>query len=130
MKRTAGFTVLELIIVIVVLGVIGLIGLLQYNNLAAMQRDEQRKTAINAMYYGLEEAFYPANEYYPRTLSSDNLKTVDPELFSDPNGNAIGESNSDYRYEPINCNNNECQGYTLRTTLENEADFIKTNRDN
>lgn len=130
MKREHGFTVIEIIAVIIFLGVATTLLLVQRANLAAAQRDDDRKTAINAMYYGLEEAFYPQNGYYPPTIDSKTLRTVDPELFTDPNGIKLGEAGSDYRYEATNCTNDKCQSYTLRADLEKEADFVKTNRDN
>ena len=50
-----GFTVVELLIVIVILGVGGWLFFSEKARIDAMQRDGQRKTAINAMYYNLEE---------------------------------------------------------------------------
>lgn len=130
MKSSRGFTVVELIIVIAFLALASVIFFVQKNNIEVASRDDQRKTAINAMYYSLEEVYFKAHNAYPRTISSENLPSVDPDLFKDPNGVKIGESNSDYRYEPTNCTGDDCKGYTLRTTLENEADYIKTNRSN
>lgn len=130
MKSSRGFTVIELIIVIAFLAVASVIFFVQKNNIEVAGRDDQRKTAINAMYYSLEEVYFKAHSSYPRTISSQVLPSVDPDLFKDPNGVKIGESNSDYRYEPTNCDGDACKGYTLRTTLENEADYIKTNRTN
>lgn len=130
MKSSRGFTVIELIIVIAFLAVASVIFFVQKNNIEVAGRDDQRKTAINAMYYSLEEVYFKAHNSYPRTISSDVLPSVDPDLFKDPNGVKIGESNSEYRYEPTNCEGDACKGYTLRTTLENEADYIKTNRTN
>lgn len=123
-----GFTIIELLVVIVVLAAASVLFFVQKNNLEIATRDEKRKTAINAMYYGLEEVFYPANKFYPRTIDEKTLPSVDPELFKDPSGVKIGEANSNYRYEAVNCDGDRCQSYTLRSTLENEADFVKENR--
>lgn len=128
MKRSSGFTVIELVIVIAFLAFASVLFFMQKNNLEVAYRDTQRKTAINAMYYGLEEVFYAKHKYYPATVTKDNLTSIDPALFTDPNGKKIGDSDSNYRYEPTNCNNDECQSYTLRSTLENEADYVKTSR--
>lgn len=103
---------------------------IQKNNLQTAARDEVRKTSINAMYYSLEEVYFKEHNSYPRTIDENVLPSVDPELFKDPNGVKVGESNSDYRYEPLDCSGNVCKKYNLRTTLENEDDFIKTNREN
>ena len=94
----------------------------------AMQRDEQRKESINAMYYALEEGFYPANGYYPESISEDNLKVMDPALFTDPYGINLGVEGSSYAYEAADCEDGKCQEYTLRAILEKEDDYIKKNR--
>ncbi|MEI6054389.1 MAG: hypothetical protein WCQ49_03445 [Candidatus Saccharibacteria bacterium] len=127
-KKSQGFTVIEIIFVSVLLGAASILFFVQKNDLAVISRDDKRKTSINAIYYSLEEVFYPTNKYYPRTVSSDNLKSLDPALFNDTNSVAIGTAGSIYSYEPTDCIEDKCAGYTLKTTLENEADFIKTNR--
>lgn len=128
MKSSRGFTVIELLVVVAILAASSIIFFVQKNNIEVAARDETRKTSINAMYYGLEEVYYKAHNSYPRTLNSSVLPSIDPELFKDTNGVKIGESSSEYRYEPLNCNGDDCKSYTLRTTLENEADYIKKSR--
>lgn len=123
-----GFTVIELLGAVVLLLIIAGVFWSQKSNIEASARDDMRKTAINAMYYSLEEVYYPANQSYPKTLSPSELPSVDKELFTDPEGNQIGTSASNYRYEGKNCTNDECKSYSLRTTLEHEADFVKTSR--
>lgn len=126
-KRTSGFTVLELILVIVVLSIASVVFFVQKNNLQVTARDEHRKTAINAIYYSLEQVYYKQNQSYPKSVSSTNLSSVDPALFIDPFGAKIGDSASNYRYEAANCTDKgACSSYTLRSTLENEADYVKT----
>ena len=58
-----GFTIIELLIVILVLGVGGWLFFTEKATVTAVQRDAARKVAVNAMYYNLEEVFYPANKY-------------------------------------------------------------------
>ncbi len=128
MKRSAGFTVIELVVVIVFLALVTTVLFIQKNNLAATQRDSQRKTAINAMYYNLEEVFFERNQYYPPSIDSKTLRAMDPNLFTDPNNVKMGDSASSYRYEGTNCDNGLCKSYTLRADLEKEADYVKTNR--
>lgn len=139
MKRQSGFTVIELIFVILLLAVASVIFFVQKNNIEITARDNQRKTAINAMYYGLEEIYYKNHAAYPRTLDEKTLPFVDPELFTDPYGVKLGQTTvtvdnqeyqvtSDYRYEGTNCTGETCKSYTLRATLENEDDFVKTSR--
>jgi len=128
MKKTNGFTVIELIFVAVLVGLASVLFFVQKRNIEIIARDNQRKTAINAMYYSLEEVFYKQNNYYPRTITSTNLPSVDPALFKDPNGVAIGTVGSEYTYTPTNCVSDNCKSYTLKSTMENEADYIKTSR--
>lgn len=129
-KRMHGFTVVEILFIVLVLGVACILFFVQKDNVTMVARDEQRKTAINAMYYSLEEVFYTTNNYYPASIDEIVLPSVDPDLFTDPSGVKLGENESSYRYEPVNCVDGKCKAYSLRTTLENEADFIKTNKSN
>lgn len=139
MKHQSGFTVIELVFVVLLLAAASVIFFIQKNNIEVTARDTQRKTAINAMYYGLEEVYYKQHKSYPRTLDAATLPSIDEALFTDPTGIKLGQTTitvddeeisveSDYRYEPTNCTDNSCKSYTLRTTLENEADFVKTSR--
>lgn len=130
MKSTRGFTVIELLIVATLFAVASVVFFVQKNNFEVAARDEDRKTSINALYYGLEEVYFKANNTYPRTISSEALPSVDPEQFKDPSGVKIGESDSDFRYESFDCSGDSCKSYTLRTTLENEDDFVKESRNN
>jgi type II secretory pathway pseudopilin PulG len=129
MKRSQGFTVIELIVVIVFVATASTLLFIQRSNLTATYRDDQRKIAINAMYYNLEEVFYATNGYYPTTIDSKALPAMDPELFKDPAGTAVGDQDSDYRYEATNCTDNKCKSYTLRADLEKEDDYVKANKD-
>ena len=129
MTKRQGFTVLELTIVGAFAALLVIFFFIQKANIAAMSRDDQRKTAINAMYYALEEYYYPEFGYYPSTLSEDNLPVIDPELFTDPYGTNLGSDGCSYVYEPANCNDaGECQEFTLRATLEREDNYIKKGR--
>ena len=128
--RQRGFTVIELLALILLLGIIGIVFWTQKTNIETATRDDDRKTSINAIHYALEEVYYPANKHYPKTLSSSTLPSVDPELFKDPNDNAIGTALSDYRYEGKDCTEDACGSYSLRSKLESEADYVKDSRNN
>lgn len=128
MKRSHGFTVIEIIVVILFLSFATVLLLVQKNHLAAAQRDDRRKTAINAMYYDLEEVFFEANGYYPAKIDSKTLRAVDPNLFIDPNGIKMNDQDSNYRYTGNNCDNDKCKGYVLSAELEKEATYTKKNR--
>lgn len=127
-QRTSGFTVLELIVVIVFLLIAGTVFYIQRRDLEVGKRDAQRKTAINAIYYNLEDVYYPTNKAYPETLTADRLRGIDPALLNDPNGVAIGDQKSQYRYEPKDCKDHLCKSYKIVSSMEHEADYIKQSR--
>ena len=139
--RSAGFTVIELMVIIVILAAASLLFFFQKNNLQTANLDERRKTAINSIYYSLEEVYYPKNGSYPAELTEKNLPAVDPALLTDTNGFKITDKLdetqgasadnkiSEYIYEPTNCDmEGKCKSYTLRVDLANEADYIKKSR--
>jgi hypothetical protein len=127
-RNQSGFTALELIVAFVV--VIAAAGLVwwQRQELVGYHQDLDRKSAINSVYYYLEEVHYPANDAYPTEVNSDTIRGVNPDMLKDPMGLAFGEPNSDYQYEPHGCIKDKCQGYSLRATLHHQNDFIKENR--
>lgn len=127
MNTKKGFTILETIITLVVIALLSILFIVQYANLSAMHRDEQRKTAINAIYYALENSFHAANGYYPESISEANLSVVAPELWQDPEGHNFNDPESNYSYQPANCHQGRCTEYTLTTRLEKESDYTKTN---
>lgn len=137
--KQRGFTVIELLVVTGFVLAAAVLFFVQKNNIQIAARDDQRKTAINAMYYSLEENFYVTNGFYPSTIDEKNLTSMDPALFSDPSGIKLGQTTekvnekdvpvqSEYRYEPTHCTNEKCSGYTLRANLENEAEYVKTSK--
>lgn len=131
MPSKKGFTVLELMIVGAFAALLVVFFFIQKANIDAMSRDDQRKTAINAMYYALEEYYYPEFGYYPSELNEEILPVIDPALFTDPLGINLGIDGSSYLYEPANCNDaGECQEFILRATLEKEDEYIKKGRAN
>lgn len=129
MKRSYGFTVVELLVVLVLLIGTGTLFFTQKSTVDAINRDNQRKTAINAMYYSLEEAYYPKNKHYPQAADSKTLRTVDPDLFTDPDGYKMGDPQSNYRYEPSDCTlDGECATYEVYANMEREETYTKTSR--
>ena len=129
MNTRKGFTLLEILIVGAFAGLAVVLFFIQKANVDAFNRDDLRKTAINAMYYALEEGFYAQNGYYPETISESNLPMMDPQLFTDPNGVNLGMAGSSYVYEPANCDNDgHCTQYTLSANLEKEATYTKRSR--
>ncbi len=126
MKAKKGFTLIELTIVGVFITLLLIIFFIQKTSIDAMNRDDDRKTAINAMYYALTEYFLPKNGYFPETISEENLPVIDPQLFTDPNGVNLGIEGSNYTYEAANCDNyGHCKEFVLRAVLEKEDNYVK-----
>jgi prepilin-type N-terminal cleavage/methylation domain-containing protein len=127
MKAKKGFTLIELMIVGAFAALLLIIFFVQKANVDAMDRDDDRKVAINAMYYALEEYYAPShNGFYPSEISEDVLPVIDPELFTDPFGTNLGIDGSSYSYEPANCDESgQCREYILRAQLEKEDTYIK-----
>jgi len=131
MKQSRGFTVIELLVVLVLLGVGSWLFFTEKASITATQRDSARKTAINAMYYNLEEAYYQQHGSYPATIDSKTLRAMDPALFSDPLGVKLGSAGSNYRYDGIGCTTDgACKGYKLTSSMERESDYEKRSRNN
>lgn len=129
MKTRKAFTVLELIVAIVFVGIFVILFFIQKENVEAINRDDKRKVSINAIYYALEEGYYAQNNAYPETLNkSDILPWIDPNLFTDPYGTNLWENESNYSYEAYDCNDGKCKTYTLRSSMEKEADYVKNSR--
>jgi type II secretory pathway pseudopilin PulG len=134
----AGFTVAELVIAILILIILTTFFIIQRQELLSAQRDDARKTAINAMYYDLTEVFYAQNKYYPDTISRSNLTAMDPTLFTDPDGytlsgdacksgdNAADSSFCNYHYQASDCNSSgQCQAFTMAADMETETAYTK-----
>lgn len=128
MKKKSGFTILEIIVVAAFATLLLILFFVQKINIDAMERDDDRKTAINAMYYALEEGFYAQNGYYPDTISEENIKMIDPAFWTDPLGFNLGDENSSYIYDPTDCTEGKCKSYTLKAVLEKEDIYIKRSR--
>ncbi len=124
--KKSGFTLLETSIIVVVALLLFILFFTQYQNFEAMQRDETRKTAINTIYYALENNFKEKG-YYPESISITNLPVVAEKFWTDPDGNDFNTPESSYTYQPANCHQAHCTEFTLSTRLEKEADYIKTN---
>lgn len=126
MSNNRGFTTTEVMTVIAFTLFTATLFYAVLSTLEASHRDIERKTAINAIYYNLVEVAKPALGGYPRVLSAEHLKAMDSALLTDPHGKKLGTPDSDYRYEPTECNGGDiCQSFTLRADLEREDTFIK-----
>lgn len=131
MKDEKGFTVIEILVVLVFLIAASVLFMIQKANVESTVRDDQRKVAINAVYYNLEEVYYEKNKYYPQSIDSKTLRAVDPALFTDPDGYKMGDPSANYHYEGLDCSlDGKCKRYKLRADMEREAEYIKESRRN
>ena len=121
-----GFTLIELAIVLALTTFAVVAFFIQKSNFDAFYRDEKSKTAINTIYYALENYFYKTNGYYPTTINETNLPIVEPSLWTDPHGFQLGDLKSSYHYTPADCQNDKCSSFILSATLEKEDPFIKS----
>lgn len=140
-KSDSGFTLIELILAFLVLVTLAVFFVIQRNDVEASSRDQIRKAAINSMYYALTEDFYKTHNYYPITISRDNLKSVDPAIFTDPSGYTLNgdqctytsiddkqaiDGDCEYFYQAENCTNDgKCKEFKLTASLEKEGDYHK-----
>lgn len=142
-KDERGYTVIELVVVIVVLAVLAIFFIIQKDDLSTTYYDQQRKTAINAMYYSLTDVYFPEHGYYPTSIEEDTLKAIDPNLLIDIYGIPIYKTENDsenteedgteeeaqeceYKYEGLNCDGEgRCKQFKLSVELEKEPEFIK-----
>lgn len=123
-----GFTVIEIFSVILIAIVVAVVVYTQLTNLQITNRNNIRKSTINSLYYNLEDIYFPKHRSYPQQITSETLPGIDNTILTDPNGHRLGTSESNYRYEPVNCVDGKCKDYKLRAILEKEADFVKQNR--
>lgn len=126
-KKKTGFTVIEILFVILLTSILLILIVNQKNNIEATNRDRERKSSINAMYFQLVNVYYKQNNHYPESISPEILPGVDPAIFTDPNGVYMEDVGSNYSYTTSNCDNGKCQNFKLTATLEKEAAYIKGN---
>lgn len=129
MNKQYGFTVIELLVVLIFTITATAVFISQTGTTRSIHRDTVRKTAINAMHYSLEEAYFKQKNHYPQKIDSTVLPTVDPSLFTDISGVEINNPKAEYQYQGIGCSaDGKCKGYKLSAKLETEAEYIKVNR--
>lgn len=123
MRRTSGFTVIEILSAVVLILIVGTLVVLQKNNLDAASRDQQRKTSVNAIYYGLKKGYFVKTGNYPSALDSNSMPYVDPKAFQQ-----IGSDNQyAVKYRGLDCEDTKCKGFEIKTNLEKESTYKKTN---
>ena len=131
MKRKNRYTVLEIEHKNVFVGIFLVLFFIECKNIVETVRLYDRKVAINAMFYALEEGYYAEKGYYPENIEkAEDLPWIDPNLFTDPYGVTLwnADADSNYSYDASNCEDGKCKSYTLRSTMEKEDDYVKTSR--
>lgn len=122
----AGFTVTELLIAAAMVLAVGFFLQSQWQYFTLADRNAERKTAINATHYYLQEVYFPANNSYPAVLRPDDIDAINAAMLQDPAGRPISSPQSDLRYQPGECQAGKCQRYELRADLERAEDFIRS----
>lgn len=121
----SGFTVAEVFIALAMLLGAGFLIYNQWQYFSLVERNADRRTAINAVHYYLQEVYEPQHGGYPVMLQTDDISAIEGDHLRDPAGRLVTEFQSDLRYEPGSCSEGVCQRYTLRANLEQATDFIR-----
>lgn len=121
MRRNQGFTIIELLTVLTLTLIVAALIIAQKNSVDASLRDKERKAALNSIYYGLKEGYFPKQQSYPTTISKEILPYTNPDAFT-----AIGDEIYTVRYIGKNCSEGKCQGFELKVKLEKEAEYRKS----
>jgi prepilin-type N-terminal cleavage/methylation domain-containing protein len=139
-KRSAGFTIVEMLIVIVVVAILtSLIGVAAGDS-RKRARDTERVTDIDTLYSRLEEF---RNDYggYPNTFTASTFPSLNPEVLKDPSGQSIvinspvanqfaaqavanptaGGASYIYTPYPTGCTAITCTGYVLKSYIESPS---------
>jgi type II secretion system protein G len=138
-KKSRGFTIVELLIVIVVIGILAALVIVTYNGIQQKARDTERKTDIKAV-QGHLEAYWADNAKYPTLAQTNdsafrtaNFKGLDLSAFADPKNAgsqqlcaAAAANCYGYTVSPASCDNGangDCTNYTLTADLESGGTF-------
>lgn len=120
-----GFTLTEVIIAVAMLLASGFFVYTQWQYFQMVERNTDRKNAINAMHYYLQEVYLPKHDSYPVVLEPDTITAIKEDALRGPSGQLVTDPGSSLRYQPGGCNGGSCQRYTLRANLEQAPDFIR-----
>ncbi len=152
-KLSAGFTIVELLIVIVVIGILAALVVVTYNGIQQKARDTERKTDIKAI-HGQLEAYQAQNGKYPTLANMNdsaangfratNMKGLDAAAIQDPKWSATSACPANavpilqnanppsigcygYLVLPAGCDNaiTDCATYTLVANLEGGGTYVK-----
>lgn len=123
--KEKGFTLAEVFILVAAVLAGGFFIYTQWQYFQTVERNADRKAAINAMHSYLQEVYLPQNDSYPASLNPDSITAISDDQLSGPGGRAVTDPRSSLRYQPGDCNEGNCERYTLRADLEQAEDFIR-----
>lgn len=83
MKRTLGFTIVEIIVVITAIGILATIGIVSYSGVQMRARDTERKADAESMQAALE-TFYEQSGRYPALIYVSSGSPSNAELGKTP----------------------------------------------
>lgn len=135
-NRTAGYTLVELIIVMLIIAIVVTIIFVFIPNAQRQARDTERQSDIDTLHSRLED-YYQDKGSYPSTISTTIFPRLDPDALKDPSGQSIrldspvadqaaarsstnpDEAGPHYSYTPYptGCTTN-CIGYILKSFIE------------
>lgn len=121
-------TIVEALVAVVIVLAVGGLFWAQQAEAHTRAQDASRKRDINALYYYLEDVYYPQHRGYPATLNPNELQGLNLATLKDPGGRLVNAKNGDYTYEPSGCSANVCSNYKLSAQLQDEATFSKTSQ--
>jgi prepilin-type N-terminal cleavage/methylation domain-containing protein len=147
LRKSKGFTIVELLIVIVVIGILATLVIVTFSGIQQRARDTARQTDINAI-QGQVEAYYAQTGTYPTlAMITDSafrtkyMKGFPSEALVDPAGNTIAATlgTNGYSYVVTAGTNpcpaatgaspdwvSTCDGYVLTADLENSTtNYVK-----
>lgn len=116
---SAGFSMIELLVVATIMIILTMIALISYRQATQNSRNAKRKTDIQSVkqqlvLYRSDNGCYPASTTYLDMLSE--ISAYVNEIPFDPLGS---EANPLYTYTPSGtCNSTEASGFTLEAILE------------
>ena len=109
MKKSKGFTLVELMIVITVIAILSTIAVVSFTRVQKQSRDTKRKGDLRSIATAMQAYFSEANSY-PTALSTALVPTYIPTFPKDPTGDTLGS----YSYTVVTTNNT----FTLCSQLE------------
>jgi len=116
LKKSSGFTLVEIVVVIGIMGILSAIVYGSFNSARAQSRDQRKISDMAGIQLALE-TYYNRNNQYPMNLTDLTDPTVVPKYISNiPTPPTAGDS---YNYFPMRYGNSgPCISYQLWVKLE------------